>query len=113
MRTELQADAALEHRDDHCEARLVDVVRQPPRRSITRFTDECLNFDEHRPRSDDARHNARSAWAALPSREKELRRIRNLMQSVGMHRKDANFVDAAEAIFVGAHDTMVAVEIAF
>src|SRR5512146_2414431 len=81
MRAELQTDPALEHRKNHREARLIEIVGKTPRRTVARLPNERLYFDEYRTGTDDRRDDARSARTLVAPGEKELRGVRNFLQS--------------------------------
>ena len=97
----------------HRQAIGVEPLRDAPRRAEAHAVDQRLQLDEQGPPAL-ARHGDNAAGGRLRrAREKNSRRVPDLLQSARAHGEEAQLVHRAEAVLGGTHDAIAAAGFAF
>src|SRR5712692_2620000 len=104
---------AVQHREQHREAVLLQTHRQPARIGGVRGIDQGLDLHQQRPRSFLGHEHARSCDLLGMLRQKNRRRIGNRAKSPVGHREHAEFIDRSETILESADKPKALVRIAF
>ncbi len=110
----MHSRAALEHRQNHRQACLIEICGESPRRTVCGVGDQRLNLDQDRARTDDARDDARAAgFGAAVRADEDLRGALHFVQTFLVHREYADLIDASETILRCAHDAKLAARFPF
>src|SRR5258706_6964951 len=104
---------AMQHREQHREAVLLETHRQPARIGGVRGIDQGLDLHQQRARAFLGHEHARSCDLLGMLRQENRRRIGNPAQSLVGHREHAQLVHRAEAVLEGADKPEALVRIAF
>ena len=97
----------------HRQAIGVEPLRDAPRRAEAHAVDQRLQLDEQGPPAL-ARDGDNAAGGRLRrAREKNSRRVPDLLQSARAHGEEAQLVHRAEAVLGGTHDAIAAAGFAF
>src|SRR6267378_7083882 len=104
---------AMQHREQHREAVLLQTHRQPARIGGVRGIDQSLDLHQQRARAFLGHEHARSCDLLGMLRQENRRRIGNPAQSLVGHREHAQLVHRAEAILESADKPEALVRIAF
>ena len=103
---------AVQHREQHREAVLLEAHGEPPRIGRVRRVDQRLDLDQQRPRALERREHARAGDGTRVLREKERRGIAHAAQAFFGHGEDAELVHRAKAVLHRAHQAKGGVGIA-
>ena len=104
---------AVQHREQHREAVLLQSHRQPPRIGRVRRVNQRLDLDQQRPRALLRDEDARARDFARVLRQENRRRIGNPAKALVGHREHAELVHRAEAVLEGAYQPEALVRVAF
>src|SRR6266540_1760442 len=106
------ARMAVQHREQHREAVLLQAHRQPPRVGRVRRVDQRLDLDQERPSAFLRDQNAGAGHLAVVLRKENRRRVGHAAQALVGHRENAQLVHRPEAVLERADQAKALVRVA-
>src|SRR3546814_10113283 len=94
----------VQHRQQHVETITLKTERDATRIADRRLIDQRLHFDQHWPRTLPRDGNDATRYRRAVARQKQRRRIVDLLEAAIGHREHAQLIDCAKAVLDRADD---------